>query len=83
MRKYRILLSFLFLMIPVAFIIGVLSGQEDVIKNQVITNNKGYYESEYNGKTYHYRNQVMNEINNQIDLACGQDPYCRDLFIKV
>lgn len=33
MRKYRIIISLLVLLLPIAFLIGVLSGQEDVKAN--------------------------------------------------
>lgn len=91
MRKYRLIAGILFIMIPIAFLVGVLSGQWDVIHNQVITNDtykQGAYTSEYNGKTYNYyyeneNSNVMNEINYQIDTACGSDVYCRDLYVRV
>ena len=44
------------------------------------------YQSEYKGKQYTYwyeteSQEVMNEINNQINTACGSDPYCRKAYI--
>lgn len=33
MRKYRIIISLLVLLLPIVFMIGVLSGQEDVKEN--------------------------------------------------
>ena len=33
LRRYRLIISLLFLLLPIAFLIGVLSGQEDVKDN--------------------------------------------------
>lgn len=33
MRRYRLIISLLVLLLPIAFLIGVLSGQEDVKAN--------------------------------------------------
>lgn len=30
-----------------------------------------------------YRNNVMNTIEEDIYSACGDDPYCRDLYVEV
>ena len=88
MRKYRLIISALVLLLPIAFLIGVLSGQYDVINNQIVTNDtykSGSYQVEYKGKTYYYYYQtyndnIMDAINYDIDVACGSDPYCRDVF---
>lgn len=88
MRKYRIIISLLVLLLPIVFMIGVLSGQYDVINNQIVTNDtykSGGYQVEYNGKTYYYyyqtsNNNIMDAINYDIDSACGSDYYCRDVF---
>lgn len=88
MRKYRLIISALVLLIPIAFLIGVLSGQYDVINNQIVTNDtykSGSYQVEYNGHKYYYYYQtsndsVINTINHDIDVACGSDPYFRDVF---
>lgn len=88
MRKYRLIISLLVLLLPIAFLIGVSSGQYDVINNQIVTNDtykSGSYQVEYNGHKYYYYYQtsndnVINTINNDIDVACGSDPYCRDVF---
>ena len=90
MRRYRLIISTLVLLLPIAFLVGVLSGQYDVINNQVITNDtykSGNYQSSYNGRTYYYyyqtsNDKVMDQINYDIDLACGSDPYCRDVFVE-
>lgn len=69
--------------------IGFKAGQNDVLNNQIITNDigqSGMYQSTYKGKQYSYwfeneSDEVMNEINNQINSACGIDPYCRQAYI--
>ena len=64
MRRYRLIISALVLL-PVAFMIGVWSGQADVKANPS-----------------YYQLQTMDRINCQIDFACGDDPYCRDVFVE-
>ena len=64
MRKYRLIISALILLIPIAFMIGVLSGQADVKANPS-----------------YYQLKVMDQINYELDVACGDDPYCRDVFV--
>ena len=90
MRKYRLIISALVLLLPIAFLVGVFSGQYDVINNQIITSDtykSGNYQASYNGRTYYYyyqtyNDKVMDQINYDIDLACGSDPYCRDVFVE-
>ena len=65
MRKYRLIISALVLLTPIAFLMGVLSGQADVKANPS-----------------YYQLQTMDRINCQIDYACGDDPYCRDVFVE-
>ena len=88
LRRYRLIISLLVILLPIVFMIGVLSGQYDVINNQIVTNDtykSGNYQVEYNGKTYYYyyqtsNNNIMDAINYDIDVACGSDPCCRDVF---
>ena len=76
-------------LVVLAGALGFKAGQSDVINNQIITNDlgqSGMYQSEYKGKQYTYwyeteSQEVMNEINNQINTACGSDPYCRQAYI--
>lgn len=65
MRRYRLIIGALVLLLPVAFMIGVWSGQADVKANPS-----------------YYQLQTMDRINCQIDFACGDDPYCRDVLVE-
>lgn len=69
--------------------IGFKSGQQDVISNQIITSEnqeEGFYQSEYQGNQYKYwyeeEYSIMDQIEQDIVNACGQDPYCSDLYVE-
>lgn len=68
---------------------GFKAGQQDVITNQIITSEsqeEGFYQSEYNGNQYKYwyeeKKSIMDHIEQDIQTACGQDPYCSDLYVE-